>query len=454
MAVIKKDGGFMPLPINIKRGNPIPLDSTSIWYDYAALETYAQSGATAYVGQIVTWVNETDNTSKVYVIADTAGTLTEVGSGAGGDAINVDNNTIVLDDKGLLTLKDFGTKYYRYVEGYVDEETGAEVPATYVAQIVDAEHPWKSGLIPQVVADPENANRFIIGWYEPNPTTLEGINTAIAGLQAEVVSVQSNLANNYYTKEQAQAEFAGALHYRGSVETYDDLSLKSAEAGDVYIVKDTHTEYIYDGENWEELGDQVDLSNFETRVGTLESTVNLHTTKIGTLESDVSNLKSVTSTFTTSIGTLEQKVGSLESSVGNLTSVIGAPEIKGEDGAVATPATGLYAEMQEIANREVGNLNAIKGLSINGTDAPISESKVLLYDFTRSNGLAGLVVPPSDDIKESEDTYVLNAKGNWVVPFDKRIGTLTYNETTYTTVTEYIDARTAEMSMTWQTITD
>jgi hypothetical protein len=50
MATIKKDGGYMPLPINIKRGNPIPLDASSIWYDVEAMADYAKNNITAYVG--------------------------------------------------------------------------------------------------------------------------------------------------------------------------------------------------------------------------------------------------------------------------------------------------------------------------------------------------------------------------------------------------------------------
>ena len=43
MASIKTDVGYTALPVNLKRGNPIPLDTTAVWYDYEALEAYAQS---------------------------------------------------------------------------------------------------------------------------------------------------------------------------------------------------------------------------------------------------------------------------------------------------------------------------------------------------------------------------------------------------------------------------
>ena len=75
MAIIKKDGNFMGLPMNIQRGNPIPLDDSSVYYSKATMETYAKSGVTAYVGQIVTLVDETNKTCEAYIISNEAGTL-------------------------------------------------------------------------------------------------------------------------------------------------------------------------------------------------------------------------------------------------------------------------------------------------------------------------------------------------------------------------------------------
>lgn len=88
MAVIKKDGGNMALPIAIKRGNPIALDTTSVWYNKTEMETYATSGATAYVGQSVVFVDEENSTVEAYVIANTAGTLVKLASTtASGDIV-------------------------------------------------------------------------------------------------------------------------------------------------------------------------------------------------------------------------------------------------------------------------------------------------------------------------------------------------------------------------------
>lgn len=83
MAVIK-NGDYMALPIAIKRGNPIPLDTTAVWYNKTELETYAASGATAYVGQILTLV--ADSKCEAYMISNEAGTLIKLASAtASGD---------------------------------------------------------------------------------------------------------------------------------------------------------------------------------------------------------------------------------------------------------------------------------------------------------------------------------------------------------------------------------
>ena len=80
MAIIKKDGNFMGLPMNIARGNPIPLDKSSIWYSYEEMKAYATNGKVAYVGQILSLVDETTRKAKAYIILNESGDLQEIGS--------------------------------------------------------------------------------------------------------------------------------------------------------------------------------------------------------------------------------------------------------------------------------------------------------------------------------------------------------------------------------------
>lgn len=76
MATILNDAAYMALPMNIKRGNPIPLDTTAVWYNKTELETYAASGATAYVGQVLTLV--AGGKCEAYMISNEAGTLVKL----------------------------------------------------------------------------------------------------------------------------------------------------------------------------------------------------------------------------------------------------------------------------------------------------------------------------------------------------------------------------------------
>ena len=76
MATILNDAAYMALPMNIKRGNPIPLDTTAVWYNKTELETYAVSGATAYVGQVLTLV--AGGKCEAYMISNEAGTLVKL----------------------------------------------------------------------------------------------------------------------------------------------------------------------------------------------------------------------------------------------------------------------------------------------------------------------------------------------------------------------------------------
>lgn len=80
MAVINKDIAYMALPLSIRRGNPFPIDEYSVWYDMKELTTYAQSSPVAYVGQVVTLVNEEENTVEAYMIQNTAGNLMKLAS--------------------------------------------------------------------------------------------------------------------------------------------------------------------------------------------------------------------------------------------------------------------------------------------------------------------------------------------------------------------------------------
>lgn len=135
MATILNNAAYMALPMNIKRGNPIPLDTTAVWYDKTELETYAASGATAYVGQVLTLV--VDGKCEAYMISSEAGTLVKLAqTTASGD--------LATDVSNLQTQVDNLTKAVGSAAAEGTEASGlykliADVEATAKARLESVE---------------------------------------------------------------------------------------------------------------------------------------------------------------------------------------------------------------------------------------------------------------------------------------------------------------------------
>ncbi len=122
MAYINKNVSTMAMPSGMNRMGQFPLDMSSVYYDLESLQAYATSGAVAYVGQILSLVDETNNNVTLYAIKNTAGDLVEIAADivmpevpeyAGEGAINVadykisvavDNETIKIVDGKLTAI--------------------------------------------------------------------------------------------------------------------------------------------------------------------------------------------------------------------------------------------------------------------------------------------------------------------------------------------------------------
>lgn len=99
MAVINKEIQYMALPLAIRRGNPFPVDEYSVWYSMEDLEAYAQSSPVAYVGQIVTVVNESEGAVEAYMIQNAAGNLVKLAATTASGDLTED----VLELQGQVT---------------------------------------------------------------------------------------------------------------------------------------------------------------------------------------------------------------------------------------------------------------------------------------------------------------------------------------------------------------
>lgn len=217
MAVIQKQYNYMAFPQAFSRGNAIPLDNSSLWYSFEEMENYSKTSVVAYVGQILTLVNETDNTAKAYIIANAAGDLQEVGSATIGD-----NKTITLKDDGALALKNWGVEYYKWVDPVGTEGEEGYVAGHHEKQTVDAEHPWIAGLEPKALAGTDGT--FELAWYQPSTTTVEGLSSTVTTIQTTVNEI-NNALGTAETEGTIRYDIANKLDKAGGTMT-GDITLK------------------------------------------------------------------------------------------------------------------------------------------------------------------------------------------------------------------------------------
>lgn len=168
----KAVGALWDVAVSIKRGNPLPLDSNSVFASYVDLEAYA-SGVLAYPGQVVAVVEESQ-TSLYYL--DQELKIKAVGSVPEADESSVS----VYDNK--ISLHNYGKYFYKY----------DEVSESYVRTAVSDSDPWKAGLEPRVVSE---SGQLVLGWFEPNPTTVEGLKSQIGSIQTALDSLSENVGS-------------------------------------------------------------------------------------------------------------------------------------------------------------------------------------------------------------------------------------------------------------------
>lgn len=166
-------------PLNFRRGNPNPLDNSSVWKTLDAAKNYAETDPTAYVGQILSVIEVDENNAitsvMAYMIEDEAGTLKEVGSVPTGDNLTIE----VID--GVIQIKGFGKQYYKYIAATEEDEAHYELTEGFI-----------DGLEPKIV---EVDGDLVIGWYEPNPTTVEGLDTKITTVEENITTIKTDIAN-------------------------------------------------------------------------------------------------------------------------------------------------------------------------------------------------------------------------------------------------------------------
>lgn len=158
MAFINKNVSTMAMPSGMNRMGQFPLDMSSVYYDFESLQAYATSGSIAYVGQIVSLVDETNKKVTVYSIQNTDGLLKEVGTVPTGD-----ESSVVVDAEGKVALKGVAELVFER-----ELEDGTKEDIQYQALMT------KNGLV----------------WVEPSKTTVEGLATLIEALTVRVKAAE------------------------------------------------------------------------------------------------------------------------------------------------------------------------------------------------------------------------------------------------------------------------
>ena len=191
---LAKDGFGMSL--NIRRGNPNPLDNSSVWASLEAAQNYAMTDPVAYVGQILTVVSDvvvddvTVKTATAYVIDNEAGDLKEVGSSPVGD-----EKTITVSENGTVSLVGIaGLALTR------EEEDGSTTKISYQPLLVDGK----------------------LTWVEPSATTVEGLATEIEGIKTRLSTLETTVGKAAEGDAEATGLIKAVADNAGAIEALEE----------------------------------------------------------------------------------------------------------------------------------------------------------------------------------------------------------------------------------------
>lgn len=140
------EANLMSFSKSFARLNGQPLDKSAIWYSKTDADAYA-AGGSAYVGQPVAVIDETNKTTTLYVVGANS-TLEMVGSLPDGMSLEM--------HEGKIQLK-----------GFAGAGTGAQIRKN---------------------ADGE------LEWFVPSTDTVDGLQSAVSGLQSDMKTAQEDIA--------------------------------------------------------------------------------------------------------------------------------------------------------------------------------------------------------------------------------------------------------------------
>lgn len=307
---------------------------------------------------------------------------------AGSSSLIADDKTVSILNE-VITLKDYGIKYYAFVDATGSEEEGNYVPAHYEAQIVDESHPWQEGLEPKVV---EENGELILGWFEPNSATVEGITDQVLTLQDQVNDLNKIVKNSIYTKEETNYQIGEAIlnsdhlirKVFSSLEEAEEFASNVENKPDkyVYMVLDTsstdidnkYNEYLYiEGilelvGNWDvKLEDYATKEDLKLKVDKIEGKSLVNDTEIVKLATvkenaepnyitsiDKTELK-VDNGLLSIISVVPSKIVGLDDLLDNKADKFVVSTLEENLGAISTKVTNLEAQLNNFVSLDTYN---------------------------------------------------------------------------------------------------
>ena len=225
--------GFATLGVNLNRQKYGPLDISNVFNSQGDLDYYLSKGTNIenvseywyksatekvvpypYAGQVVALV-ENGNVN-VYVLEEKEdGTFKTAEIGG---TVLVDESSIAQADDGQIKIKNFNEQYYKYIAAEGD------MAAHYT--LVDG---FKEGLEPKVRM--VSAGNYEIAWYEPNPTTVEGLSSQITSLSQSVGTLSGQVGGIQTTIDE---------HDRTIDDIIDDVNTHSTDISGLKGLTNAH----------------------------------------------------------------------------------------------------------------------------------------------------------------------------------------------------------------------
>ena len=381
-----------------------PLDARSMFGSYdaavaaaATAENAGSSNTKYYFGQILTVF--ADDVAKHYSIQGDK-TLKEVGSSTLGD-----DKTIVLNNN-VLSLKNFGVEYYKYVAATEEAEAHYELTTG-----------WKEGLSPKVV---KSGDDYVLAWYEPSTTTVEGLQTAVTTLQGQVDTisgkVDTNAADITGLKTRMTTAEGDITTFKGEQETEGSIK---------YIVNEQIAAILADEpaafDTLKEIADW--CAKHSTEVVEMQNDINANATAITALQTLVGKLpEGATATdvigyiaeyVTKAISDLELGTASKKNVEDFATAAQGAKadsavqEIKAgtENGHISVDGADIKVFEQTHNIASVSQLGEVKvdGTSISATEAGVISVEAV--DKSKVTGLDTALTETKTNAVEDANTY-------------------------------------------------